>query len=278
MNQKEVLLAKAEIALRIPAAVSFVLALQKLAPDNIPGIAKSLRDKAGQNQVWGKSIVDLARLARDYPRLFQEAIKGNNKMKIKRRIKLNPDRIRNGYNTILPIAGFECELCVSAIGECPEAENSKSNILGCRIESEETDVYSFMPYFKAELYLPPVTKRELLQIIQSFGPYQWPDKRMFSFIIDGCYFGVDHNFDKKGESLNFLNWFLRGFLDQRKEYKWEDDLNSFCLIVRFSIDARELYCGEYKNEVPDFLRSRDIRLKIVLACLNEYFNLPIEPL
>ena len=276
MNPFEELLAKARLALEVPAAVSFIQALQALAPDNIPGLAKALRDIAGTGKPWEKSIVDLARLARNYPREFSALVNKETGMKTLKRITLKPEHIRNGYITVLDIENFECALQVEAIGQ--ESHDSHNNLLGGRIETPKKDSYTFMPYLDFKLFLPSVSKEELIAIINHFGSFRHPDTRLTPVEIDGQPLSIHHDFDKEGEALNFRSWFLDPSWS-RDKVKWEDDLANFCLIVRFIIHFHnnnpDLHARN--SEVPEFFKSREFRLKIVLFCLSEYFGLPVEP-
>lgn len=277
MNQElEELLAKSEAAMKVPAAVSFIQSLQTLAPVNIPSLAKDLRDKAGASQPWEKSIVDLARLARNFPREFLTAIEGKVMYKhakeIIKRVALKPEYIRHGYATAVDIENFECILCVGQVGAPSDSFN---DLLGDKIATEENGSYTFMPYFDTLLYLPPVSKEELLVIIEHFGSFQFPHHRRFSVGIDGRAFSIEHTFAKVGESLNFRHWFLGGHkYSDYEPYEWEKDLGDFCLIVRFEISFKRSELGD-SWKIPEYFKPRDFRLKIVLACLHEYFGLPV---
>lgn len=80
MSQLQKLLERSKAALESKQAVLFINSVLSLAPENIPGMAKNLQSFIERSNPLHKSIVDLARLARDYPDVFRQLV-GGNKMK-----------------------------------------------------------------------------------------------------------------------------------------------------------------------------------------------------
>jgi hypothetical protein len=92
--------------------------------------------------------------------------------------------------------------------------------------------------------------------------------------IGGHKVSVHHEFaiveDPRSE---FRHWWQCGYLENRT-FDWENELNSFCMIVRFMI---WIDFNQKENwTIPDFIKPRDFRLKIVLHCLKEYFGFEVE--
>jgi len=284
MNQNKVeLLEKAREALKVPALVNFVKSLLILAPENMPGLAKVLRDIAGIGQPWEKSIIDLARLARSFPQDFLAAIQEEEMKKIIRRMALKPEYIKDGYTTTVIIAGFECALRIKPIGL---GEDIYNDLLGKKIETKKNDCYTFLPYFDIEILPPPITKEELLTIIQSFGRYSFPNNRRFKINIDGHELLICHDFHKNEQlPYDFYNWVTGGWnksgFGWKEKYDWEKELNNFYFIFRATISFPESMqtgpSGMQENwKIPEYFKSKDFRLKIILNCLREYFGLTVE--